>query len=76
MMGVWDPKDKPAVFSRIKTFIEAHTEGFSVSRYLYYPGKWLYEWFLKVCENYGSDISNWAWHKRWIKGIRRKWKED
>jgi len=76
MMGVWDPKDKPAVFSRIKTFIEAHTEGFSVSRYLYYPGKWLYEWFLKVCENYGSSISNWAWHRRWNKGVRRKWKND
>ena len=58
-MEVWDPKDKPTVLSQIKTFINAHIRGFLVSRYLYYPGKWLYEWFLRVCETYGSSISCW-----------------
>ena len=76
MMEVWDPKDKPAVLSRIKAFIEARTEGFSVSRYLYYPGKWLCERFLAACEKYGSRISSWAWHRRWNKGVQRKWKDD
>ena len=38
MMGVWDPKDKPTVFSRIKDFIEAHTGGLRTSRVYLYPG--------------------------------------
>ena len=76
MMGVWEPDDKQAVLSRIKAFIEAHTRGFMASRYLYHPGKWLYERFLAACEKYGSHISNWAWHKRWSKGAGHKWKDD
>ena len=75
-MEVWDPKDKPTVLSQIKTFINAHIRGFMTSRYLYYPGKWLYKWFLRVCETYGSSISCWAWHKRWGKRNRYKWKDD
>jgi hypothetical protein len=76
MMDVWDPKDKTTVLSQLKTLIEARIEAFRVSRYLHYPGKWLYEWFLKTCENYGGSISCWAWHRRWNKGVRRKWKDD
>ena len=74
MMGVWDPKDKPTVFSRIKDFIEAHTVGYLVSWYLCYPGKWLYERFLKTCEEYGSSVSRWAWQKRWNKRNRKRYK--
>jgi len=38
MMGVWDPKDKSTVFSRIKDFIQAHTGGLRASRVCLYPG--------------------------------------
>ena len=76
MMGVWDPKDKPTVFSRIKDFIEAHTVGYLISWYLCYPGKWLYERFLEACEEYGSSVSCWAWHKRWGDRNKYKWKDD
>jgi len=75
-MDVWDPEDKPTVLSRIKAFIEARMRGFLASRYLYYPGKWLYERFLVACEKYGSHISNWAWHRRWNRNVRHKWKDD
>ena len=75
-MEVWDPKDKPTVLSQIKTFINAHIRGFLTSRYLYYPGKRLYEWFLWACEHYGGEVSVWAWHKRWDERNRHKWKKD
>ena len=76
MMSVWDPKDKTTVLSQLKTLIEARIEAFRVSRYLYYPGKWLYKRFLWICEHYGGSISCWAWHRRWNKRVRRKWKDD
>ena len=37
-MEVWDPKDKPTVFSRIKKAIEARERGLKVTRYIIYPG--------------------------------------
>jgi hypothetical protein len=62
--------------SRKKTLINAHTEGFWVSRYLYYPGKRVYKWFLWACEHGGSKISTWAWNKRWNKGSRDDWRDE
>jgi len=35
---VWDPKDKPTVFSQIKKAIEARTWLLRVTRYIIYPG--------------------------------------
>jgi len=32
------------------------------------------DWFLSLCEKYGSRVSNWAWHKRWHKRNRRRYK--
>jgi len=32
------------------------------------------DWFLNLCEVYGSRVSNWAWHKRWNKRNRRRYK--
>ena len=37
-MEVWDPKDKPTVFSQIKKAVEARTGPLRTSRYLLYPG--------------------------------------
>ena len=37
-MEVWDPKDKPTVFGRIKKAIEARTGLLTVARYIIYPG--------------------------------------
>jgi len=31
------------------------------------------DWFLNICEVYGSRISNWAWHIRWNKGNKNNW---
>ena len=75
MMDVWDPKDKTTVLSQLKTLIEARIEAFRVPRYLHYPGKQLYKWFLKVCENYSSSIHCWAWRKRWGDRNKDKWKD-
>ena len=30
------------------------------------------EYFYYLCEHYGSKINNWAWHKRWNKGKKKK----
>jgi len=32
------------------------------------------DWFLDLCETYGSRLSNWAWHKRWNKRNRKRYK--
>ena len=37
-MEVWDPKDKPTVFSQIKKAIETRDRGLKVTRYIIYPG--------------------------------------
>ena len=37
-MEVWDPKDKPTVFSQIKKAIETRDRALKVTRYLLYPG--------------------------------------
>ena len=37
-MEVWDPKDKPTVFSQIKKLLEARTGLLTVARYIIYPG--------------------------------------
>ena len=30
------------------------------------------DYFYYLCERYGGKLSNWAWHKRWNKGKRKK----
>ena len=32
------------------------------------------DYFYFICERYGSKVSVWAWHKRWSKRNRKKYK--
>ena len=76
-MEVWDPKDEMTVFSQIKNAIAGLYRALKASRYLDYPGNLVFkvkDWFLNICETYGSRISCWAWHKRWNKRNRRRYK--
>ena len=38
--------------------------------------KYLKDRFLNFCENYGSKLNNWAWHKRWNKRNKRNEKTN
>ena len=76
-MEVWDPKDKPTVFSQIKKLIEGLYRGLKSLPGEYYPGNLVFkvkDWFLNICEVYGSKISCWAWHLRWNKRNRKRYK--
>jgi hypothetical protein len=74
---VWDPKDEITVFSQIKKLLSLRTGPLTGWVVRLYPGNLVFrvkDWFLNICEVYGSKISNWAWHKRWNKRNRKKYK--
>jgi len=77
MMDVWDPGEETPVLRQIKKLISRSYRALKSSRYLEYPGNLVFrvkDWFLNICETYGSRISNWAWHKRWNKRNRKRYK--
>ena len=76
-MEVWDPKDEMTVFSQIKKLIAGSQRALTGWVVRLYPGNLVFrvkDWFLNICEVYGSRISCWAWHKRWNKRNRRRYK--
>ena len=76
-MEVWDQKDEMTVFSQIKKLLSLRTGLLRSLPGQYYPGNLVFrvkDWFLNICEVYGSRISNWAWHKRWNKRNRKRYK--
>ena len=76
-MEVWDPKDEMTVFSQIKKLIAGSQRALTGWVVRLYPGNLVFrvkDWFLNICEVYGSRISCWAWHKRWNKRNRRRCK--
>ena len=76
-MEVWDPKDETTVFSQIKSFIFDRTGLLTRWVVCLYPGNLVYKLkhcFYAICETYGGKVSNWAWHKRWNKRNRRRYK--
>ena len=77
MMEVWRPKDEMTVLSQIKNAIAGSQRALTGWVVRLYPGNLVFrvkDWFLNICEVYGSRISNWAWHKRWNKRNRRRYK--
>ena len=77
MMDVWDPGVEKTVFSQIKKLIAGSQRALTGWVVRLYPGNLAFkvkDWFLNICEVYGSKISNWAWHKRWNKRNRRRYK--
>ena len=77
MMEVWDPKDETTVFSQIKKLIAGPYRALKGWVVRLYPGNLVFkvkDWLLNIFEVYGSKISNWAWHKRWNKRNRRRYK--
>ena len=71
-MEVWDPEDKPTVFSQIKTFIKDHTGGLRTSRVYIYPGILLifivFLFFLSGCASFNiaektEKVFNTIWPK-------------
>ena len=76
-MEVWDPKDKPTVFRRIKNVLEARERGLRRLVVRLYPGNLVFKikhCFYAICETYGGKISNYGWHKRWNKRNRKRYK--
>ena len=65
-MKVWDPKDKPTVFSQIKKPIEALYRGLKGSRYLLYPGILLILLFLLFGLLPGCS---WPWQKEKVREV-------
>ena len=77
MMGVWDPGGETTVFSQIKKAIAGLYRVLKSLPGQYYPGNlvfWVKDYFYSICETYGSKISCWAWHKRWNKRNRKRYK--
>ena len=65
-MEVWDPKDKPTVFSQIKKAIETRDRGLKVSRYLLYPGIL----FILVFLLFGLlPGCSWPWQKEKVREV-------
>ena len=76
-MEVWDPKDEMTVLSQIKNAIAGSQRVLTMWVVRLYPGNLVFrvkDWFLNICEVYGSKVSNWAWHKRWNKRNRKRYK--
>ena len=76
-MEVWDPEDKMTVFSQIKSLIMTWYRGLKGWVVRLDPGNLLFrakDWFYSLCEHCGGAISNWAWHKRWNKRNRKRYK--
>ena len=65
-MEVWDPKDKPTVFSQIKKLIEALYRGLKGSRYLLYPGIL----FILIILIFGLlPGCSWPWQKEKVREV-------
>jgi hypothetical protein len=60
---VWDPKDKPTVFRRIKKAIEARTGLLMVTRYIIYPGILFILVFVMFALLPGCATMKWPWEK-------------
>tara|TARA_R100000306_G_scaffold45245_1_gene43238 strand:- start:66 stop:416 length:351 start_codon:yes stop_codon:yes gene_type:complete len=63
MMGVWEPKDKPTVFSQIKKLIGARTGPLRVFRVCLYPGILIILVFLLFTLLTGCASMQWPWKK-------------
>jgi len=77
MMDVWDPGVEKTVFSQIKKLIAGSQRALRSWVVCLYPGNLVFrtkDWFYSVCETYGGKISCWAWHKRWNKRNRKRYK--
>ena len=62
-MEVWDPKDKPTVFSQIKKLLDARTGPLRCSRYLLYPGILFIFVILIFILLSGCASMQWPWKK-------------
>ena len=62
-MEVWDPKDKPTVFRRIKKAIEARTGLLRVARYIIYPGILFILVLMYFALLSGCTTMEWPWKK-------------
>jgi len=60
---VWDPKDRPTVFRRIKKAIEARTGLLRVARYIIYPGILFIFVILMFSILPGCATMEWPWKK-------------
>ena len=77
MMDVWDPGEETPVLRQIKKLIAGLYRALRGWVVRLYPGNLVFrvkDWLLNICEVYGSRISCWAWHKRWNKRNRRRYK--
>jgi len=63
---VWDPKDKPTVFSQIKKLISRSYRGLKGSRYLLYPGILLILLFMVFGLLPGCS---WHWQKEKVREV-------
>ena len=65
------------VLSQIKSSIAGPYRALKDWVVRFYPGNLVFrvkDWFLNICEVYGSKVSNWAWQKRWNKRNRKRYK--
>ena len=62
-MGVWEPKDKPTVFSQIKKLIGARTGPLRVFRVCLYPGILIILVFFLFGLLSGCASMQWPWKK-------------
>ena len=62
-MEVWDPKDKPTVFSQIKKLSETRTGLLRMSRVCLYPGILLILVFILFGVLTGCASMQWPWKK-------------
>ena len=76
-MEVWDPGEETTVFRQIKKLINAWYRALRVWMVRLDPGNLVFrtkDCFYALCETYGGKISCWAWHKRWNKRNRHRYK--
>ena len=76
-MDVWDPGEEKTIFSQIKSLIMTWYRGLKEWVVRLDPGNLAFrtkDWFYALCEHYGGAISCWAWHKRWNKRNRKRYK--
>ena len=62
-MEVWDPKDKPTVFSQIKKLSQTRTGLLRVARYIIYPGILFILVLLYFALLTGCSTMEWPWKK-------------
>ena len=76
-MDVWDPGEEMTVFRQIKKLIAGSQRALKGWVVCLYPGNLVFlvkDRFYAFCEYKGSSISCWAWHKRWNKRNRKRYK--